>query len=155
MAFAGGRGMLSAGLLSLIAVTGFGPTTAGPSAVGYTLAVVSNGMQLRTPDGRVVFDYLTSKPANSGLTSPSTACFHPLNTPSGERVTALAPDDHPHHRGMYLAWHDAEFRQPIAPPRTPDRESVRLEHHQSRFLGMGSVCAARGPGNPDRLRPAG
>jgi Family of unknown function (DUF6807) len=34
-------------------------------------------------------------------------------TPGGERVSALAPDDHPHHRGMYLAWHDAEFHAPI------------------------------------------
>ena len=85
----------------------------------YTLATVTNGLQLKTPDGRVVFEYLTQKPADSGLTSPSTACFHPLNTPSGERLTALAPDDHPHHRGMYLAWHDAEFRQPIGPPKSP------------------------------------
>jgi hypothetical protein len=70
-------------------------------------------MQLRTPDGRIVFDYLTRKPAGVNLTSPSVACFHPINTPAGERVTALAPDDHPHHRGMYIAWHDAEFRAPI------------------------------------------
>ena len=60
---------------------------------------------------------MTKKPPMSEvpLTSPSVACFHPVLTPSGERVTALAPDDHPHHRGIYLAWHDAEFRTPIDP----------------------------------------
>jgi hypothetical protein len=79
----------------------------------YTLSPVPDGMQLKTPDGRVVFDYLTRKPEGSALTSPSVACFHPVNTPTGERVSALAPDDHPHHRGVYLAWHDAEFHTPI------------------------------------------
>ena len=87
------------------------------SSGAYTLTPVTYGMQLKTPDGRVVFDYMTKKPPMSEvpLTSPSVACFHPVLTPSGERVTALAPDDHPHHRGIYLAWHDAEFRSPIDP----------------------------------------
>jgi len=88
-----------------------------PAPGAYSLSSIADGMQLKTPDGRVVFDYLTKKPANSGLTSPSAACFHPLNTPSGERISALAPNDHPHHRGMYLAWHDAEFRQALDPAR--------------------------------------
>ena len=87
------------------------------AAASYTLTPVTYGMQLKTPDGRVVFEYLTAKPADSGLTSPSAACFHPVNTPSGERISALAPNDHPHHRGMYMAWHDAEFRQAIDPAR--------------------------------------
>jgi hypothetical protein len=89
----------------------------GPSGGAYTLTPVTYGMQLKTPDGRVVFDYMTKKPPMSEvpLTSPSVACFHPVLTPSGERVTALAPDDHPHHRGIYLAWHDSEFRAPIDP----------------------------------------
>ena len=88
-------------------------TGQGGAAAGYTLTPVANGMQLKTSDGRVVLEYLTSKPAGVPLTGPNTACFHPINTPTGERVTALAPDDHPHHRGMYIAWHDSEFRQPI------------------------------------------
>ena len=88
---------------------------ASPSATSgvYTLQPVTDGMQMRTRDGRVVFEYLTRKPAGASLTGPSAACFHPFNTPSGEPVTALGPDDHPHHRGVYLAWHDSEFRAPI------------------------------------------
>src|SRR5947209_7003517 len=77
----------------------------------FTLQPVEFGMQLKTPDGRVVFEYMTKKPENVGLTSPSVACFHPVNTPTGERVTALAPNDHPHHRGIFLGWQDSEFHE--------------------------------------------
>src|SRR4051794_15543598 len=81
-------------------------------AAAYTLEPSEYGMTLKTPDGRVVFEYMTKKPEKTALTSPSTACFHPLNTPSGETITAFAPDDHPHHRGMYFGWHDSEFYEP-------------------------------------------
>ena len=100
-----------------LALSGARAAGQAPAAGAYTLTPVTYGMQLKTPDGRVVFDYMTKKPPMSEvpLTSPSVACFHPVLTPSGERVTALAPDDHPHHRGLYLAWHDTEFRSPIDP----------------------------------------
>lgn len=110
----------------------------------YTLTPSTNGMQLRTPDQRVVFEYLTSKPAGSALTSPSAACFHPVNTPSGERLTALAPDDHPHHRGMYLAWHDAEFRQPIPPPKTPTGSLFGWNITKADFWGWGQYAPREG-----------
>src|SRR5437868_8591059 len=84
---------------------------AGAASV-YTLEPIEYGMRLTTPDGRMVFEYLTKKPDNIGLTSPSVACFHPVNTPLGERVTSIAPDDHPHHRGIFFGWHDSEFREP-------------------------------------------
>lgn len=103
---------LSAGGLALLL---FSAIVAGQSrdAGAYTLDDVTDGVRLKAPDGRIVLEYLTRRPDGSELTSPSAACFHPVNTPSGERVTALAPDDHPHHRGIYLAWHDGEFRQPM------------------------------------------
>src|ERR1700733_15814483 len=86
----------------------------------YTLVPEQNGMQLKTPDGRVIFEYVTKKPENIGLTSPSAAYLDPVNTPSGERVTNTAPDDHPHHRGIFLGFLDSEFHQPTgtynAPP---------------------------------------
>jgi hypothetical protein len=102
---------------AVAALCGLPAAGQAPSGAAYTLTPVTYGMQLKTPDGRVVFDYMTKKPPMSEvpLTSPSVACFHPVLTPSGERVTALAPDDHPHHRGIYLAWHDSEFRSPIDP----------------------------------------
>jgi len=102
---------LSSLICAVLATAGLAAGSSGPIQArqpprpeAYTLVPATNGAQLRTPDGRIVFEYLTSKPADAPLTSPSVACLHPVNTPSGERVTALAPDDHRHHRGMYLAW---------------------------------------------------
>jgi hypothetical protein len=111
------RPTLALAIGSIAAVTALSAARQAPVAAAYTLTPATYGMQLKTPDGRLVFEYMTKKPpmAEVPLTSPSVACFHPVLTPSGERVTALAPDDHPHHRGIYLAWHDAEFRAPIDP----------------------------------------
>jgi hypothetical protein len=78
----------------------------------YELVPDPAGQTLRGPDGRVAYTYLTTKPAGSNLRANSACCFHPLNTPSGERVTDLAPGDHVHHRGVFLAWHSMEFRWP-------------------------------------------
>lgn len=50
------------------------------------------------------FRYLTEVPAGSALTANSVCCFHPFTTPAGHEVTAFAPDDHKHHRGIFLAW---------------------------------------------------
>jgi hypothetical protein len=90
----------------------------------YTLEPDVYGVVLKTPDGRVVFRYMTKKPEKTNLAANSVCCFHPVNTPSGERVTDLAPGDHHHHRGVFLAWHSTEFREeadfsglgPTAPP---------------------------------------
>jgi hypothetical protein len=53
---------------------GAGALTAFAGAAGaapvYTLSPVEFGMQLKTPDGRVVFEYMTKKPSNIGLTAP-------------------------------------------------------------------------------------
>lgn len=54
--------------------------------------------------GGEVLRYWRKKPADSQSTSPSACYFHPLTTPSGETVTDVAPDDHLHHRGVFLAW---------------------------------------------------
>jgi hypothetical protein len=91
----------------------------------YTLSPAEYGQVLKTPDGRVVFEYMTRKPERTNLAANSVCCFHPVNTPSGERVTDFAPGDHHHHRGVFLAWHTAEFWEeadfsamgPTAPPR--------------------------------------
>jgi hypothetical protein len=70
-----------------------------------------HGMVLKAPDGRTVFRYMTKKPVKTNLAANSTCCFHPLYTPSGVRLTDLAPGDHHHHRGVFLAWHTMEFRE--------------------------------------------
>jgi hypothetical protein len=81
------------------------------SAASYTLVPDEYGMTLKSPAGRAVFTYMTRKPPQSNLAANSTCCFHPLNTPAGERVTDLAPGDHHHHRGVFLAWHTVQFNE--------------------------------------------
>lgn len=75
------------------------------AAKPFTLTPDEYGMGLKTPDGRTVFRYMTTKPADTELTANSVCCFYPLNTPSGECVVDFAPSDHRHHRGVFLAWH--------------------------------------------------
>ena len=95
------------------------------AASAYTLTPVEYGMQLKTPDGRIVFEYLTKKPENIGLTSPSAACFSPVNTPSGERVTSIAPDDHPHHRGIFFGWQVGAFYETSSHPNNSPTAPLR------------------------------
>lgn len=89
-----------------------------PSATGegvYTLSKDDVGATLKAPDGRVVLRYVTKKAPDSKCTANSACFFHPVNTPSGVAVTDHAPDDHRHHRGVFLAWYamhgakDADF----------------------------------------------
>lgn len=75
----------------------------------YTLDPVANGKALMDADRRVVLAYLTSKP--DGLAGNSACCIHPFHTLGGVRVTDLAPPDHRDHRGIFLAWHNVEFRK--------------------------------------------
>jgi hypothetical protein len=114
------------------------------AASAYTLNPVQYGMELKTPDGRVVFEYMTKKPDNIGLTSPSVACFHPVNTPSGERITNIAPNDHPHHRGIFFGWQDSEFHEPVAfGPNAPPTHPLRgFNVRRADFWGWG-VSAPR------------
>jgi hypothetical protein len=92
-----------------------GAAIAGPSLEAqnriYTLEPDPNGKTLKSPEGRVVFTYLVSTPAGIPLAGNSACCMHPVNTPSGERVTDIAPPDHRDHRGIFFAWQDLEFRR--------------------------------------------
>lgn len=87
------------------------PVFAGDSAEAatYRLDKTANGKELKTPDGRTVFQYMTRKPAGTNLSANSTCCLFPVNTPQGIRCVDFAPGDHRHHRGIFLAWHAMEF----------------------------------------------
>jgi hypothetical protein len=64
--------------------------------------------------GKPVLEYVTDV-TGSGLPTPHAGFIHPLYTPGGKVITDLAPPDHPHHRGVFLAWYamhgavDADF----------------------------------------------
>jgi len=102
-----------AGLVTALAALCAGPARAGEGAV--KLETDPLGATLKAADGRPVLRYVTRKPEESKLTANSVCCFHPLWTPSGVPVTDFAPDDHRHHRGVFLAWYamhgakDADF----------------------------------------------
>jgi hypothetical protein len=83
----------------------------------YALTTTNEGMQLRTPHGKIVFEYKTKIPAD--LQSSNAAYFDPINTPSGERVSNAAPDDHPWHRSIFLGVLDPEFRTPVDTSKLP------------------------------------
>jgi len=77
----------------------------------HILETVPAGKLLKAPDGRTILGYLTRKPEGVPLAGNSACCIHPLNTPTGERVTDLAPEDHRAHRGIFLAWHNMDFKR--------------------------------------------
>jgi len=54
--------------------------------------------------GKEMLRYQFQKPADSKLAVESACYFHPLTTPVGHVVTDVAPSDHKHHRGIFLAW---------------------------------------------------
>jgi hypothetical protein len=77
----------------------------------FTLVSDNLGKILKAPDGGAVFRYMTQKPTETKLTANSVCCLYPLNTPSDERVVDFAPSDHPHHRGVFLAWHSISAKK--------------------------------------------
>jgi len=64
-----------------------------------------------TADGKVVLGYQLKKPADSKLAVESACYFHPLTTPSGQIVTDVAPSDHKHHRGVFMAWFEMKGKK--------------------------------------------
>jgi hypothetical protein len=75
------------------------------SKAAYSVMLDEHGVVLKTPDGRTVLRYMTSKPADTNLTANSVCCLYPVYTPKGVRAVDFAPGDHRHHRGIFLAWH--------------------------------------------------
>ena len=55
----------------------------------FELEPMASGKTLKAADGRAALTYLTSKPEGSNLRANSACCFHPVNTPSGERLPIL------------------------------------------------------------------
>ena len=97
-------------------------------------SVVAHAQEPTKPD---FFRYLTEIPVGSALTANSACCFHPVTTPAGHEVTAFAPEDHRHHRGIFLAWVemrgavDADFwgwgaHAPVENRRVVNRSFTRL-----------------------------
>lgn len=70
----------------------------------WRLDCASGAAVVKNAAGAEVLRYFTTKPEGTAFSANSTCCFHPFTTPAGHAVTAFAPDDHKHHRGIFLAW---------------------------------------------------
>jgi hypothetical protein len=63
-----------------------------------------DAIALKNAAGHEVLRYQTKGGAEKSLSVESACYFHPLATPAGVTVTEVAPDDHRHHRGIFLAF---------------------------------------------------
>ena len=71
----------------------------------HSIHVTHNGQKFEAVlNGRTLITYQLMAAPDADLPVESGGFFHPLTTPSGVVVTDLAPADHPHHRGVFLAW---------------------------------------------------
>src|SRR5262245_58667772 len=70
-----------------------------------TVEKVPDAVLVKSGDKEAV-RYQLLKPADSRLSVESGCYFHPFRTPSGAVITEVAPTDHKHHRGIFLAWFD-------------------------------------------------
>jgi hypothetical protein len=72
----------------------------------------AGSITIKSPTGRPVVTYALQPPRGTKLPVESACFFHPLFTPGGRRVTDLAPPDHPHHRGVFLAFVETHDKAP-------------------------------------------
>ena len=73
-------------------------------AAGFSIEQVGDTVIARAGASQPLFVYHLKPPADTALPVGSGDFFHPLTTPRGVVVTELAPADHRHHRGVFLAW---------------------------------------------------
>ncbi|MBV8879587.1 MAG: PmoA family protein [Planctomycetaceae bacterium] len=69
----------------------------------YAVEKTADAVAVKSGDQEVL-KYQLVRPADGGPTASSACYFHPLTTPKGVVVTDVAPSDHKHHRGIFLAW---------------------------------------------------
>jgi Methane oxygenase PmoA len=69
-------------------------------------------LTIKSPTNQPVATYVLQPPKNTKLPVDSACFFHPLYTPARKRVTDLAPPDHPHHRGVFLAFVETHAKTP-------------------------------------------
>jgi len=76
-----------------------------------TVQRTTNAVNIRTPSGKEILQYQLRRPTDTKLSVESACYFHPVSTPSGVVVTEVGPSDHPHHRGIFLAWVEMHGKQ--------------------------------------------
>ena len=94
------RNWLAVPAVLMAAAVAYGASSDG----AFRIDRAGDAATLKTPQGTPVVTYQIQRPADSKLPVQSGCYFHPLLTPGGVVVTDVAPADHPHHRGVFLAW---------------------------------------------------
>ena len=70
----------------------------------FTIEKLPGVVEVRNSQGKIIVGYQFQQPTTSGLSVQSAGYFHPFATPGGIVLTDVAPSDHKHHRGIFLAW---------------------------------------------------
>jgi hypothetical protein len=77
----------------------------------FTVERKPDAVTIAGPNGKEILRYQLERPADSKLSVESGCYFHPVFTPNGTVITETAPSDHPHHRGVFLAWVEMHGRK--------------------------------------------
>lgn len=78
--------------------------SAKPVAAGFTAEKDPDGVWVKEAGRKVLYFRVTPSVPVAGA-SPRNNYVHPLYGPTGSVLTEDAPSDHPHHRGLFWAWH--------------------------------------------------
>ena len=70
----------------------------------FQIEQTAGAVTFKSSAGETVLRYQLKGGFDKKLSVESGCYFHPFATPAGETVTEMAPDDHPHHRGIFLAF---------------------------------------------------
>ena len=96
---------MKAVLATILAILAAPALAAEPPPVGPTMSVARTDREIVVKSGQQeVFRYQLQRAPDAALPVDSGAYFHPVMTPGGVVVTDVAPADHKHHRGIFLAW---------------------------------------------------
>lgn len=99
----------SMGLLwiTVIGLNGFQPAAATPPGkTELAIEKTDDAVVVRSggKEGQEIVRFQMRQPEKTGMLIESAAYFHPLRTPAGTVVTALAPTAHKYYRGVFMAY---------------------------------------------------
>ncbi|HKS37421.1 MAG TPA: DUF6807 family protein [Verrucomicrobiae bacterium] len=140
---------MSAFTIAAAAFFGLSESARAKDADRFTVERKPDVVVIAAPNGKEVLRYQLERPADSKLAVDSGCYFHPVSTPTGTVITEIAPSDHPHHRGVFLAWvemhgrKDADFWGWGEPAPKQDRKIVNRSVTGLKATAKGARFRAR------------
>jgi hypothetical protein len=120
-------------LIPLLEFLILSPFTRATEPARFSISHDDAAVTIKHFDGKELLRYNLRRPEGTRLSVDTGCFFHPLATPTGLVVTEVGPADHPHHRGVFLAWvemhgqKDADFWGWGEHAPTKDRRIVNRE----------------------------